>query len=229
MAGFRKCPVCGASVKLTNVQQHTKRVHSGTKVEWNLSGEEEAAVEEVRRRPRGLPRRERMLYPVVAVVVVVGIILGVIILVPPQGQVPSVAPNFILPSSDGGNVRLGDFRGSVILLDFMDPHCHNCQEETAEALTPLHRTYGGQVVFLSVDVGFIGPPSNLGDLLNFKAAYGATWTYLLDDGSVAPMYGVTGTPTTFILRPDLTVHSHYVGKSSASVLSSALDAALGGG
>lgn len=231
MAAFHKCPLCGTSVKLQNLAQHASRAHPGQRVDWNLTDAEESTAREARRRPAGLNRRERLLYPVVAVVVVVGIILGVVILAPPPSgpQGPSVAPGFTLPSSDGGNVRLADLRGSVILLDFMDTDCPRCQEETAEALTPLHGAYGARVVFLSVDVGFIGPPNSVDAVRSFKAAYGATWTYLLDDGSVAPMYGVTGTPTTFILMPDLTVHAQYRGKTSASVLSSALDAALGGG
>ncbi|MFQ5907833.1 MAG: peroxiredoxin family protein [Thermoplasmata archaeon] len=230
MAAFHRCPLCGTSVKLQNLSQHASRAHPGKKIDWDLT---EAEREAARRSPRRTPvlgRRERWLYPVGALVIVVGIILGVVILAPPpSSQGPSVAPGFTLPSSDGGNIRLGDLRGSVILLDFMDTDCHFCQEETAGVLTPLHRTYGAQVVFLSVDVGFIGPADTMDDIRNFKTVYGATWTYLLDDGSVAPMYEVTSTPTTFILMPDLTVHSHYRGSTSASVLSSALDAALGGG
>lgn len=230
MATFHKCPLCGTSVKLQNLAQHASRAHPGKKVDWGLTEDEQSAAGKARRRPTGLAPRERLLYPVVAVVIVVAIILGVVILArPPSDQGPSVAPGFTLPSSDGGNVRLGDLRGSVILLDFMDTDCHFCQEETAGVLTPLHATYGAQVVFLSVDVGFIGPPDDMDDIRNFKAVYGASWTYLLDDGSVAPMYGISSTPTTFILMPDLSVHAQYRGSSSASVLSSALDAALGGG
>jgi cytochrome oxidase Cu insertion factor (SCO1/SenC/PrrC family) len=174
-------------------------------------------------------RRERLLYPIVGIVVVIAIVLGVVILAPPQPAGPQVAPNFTLTSSDGERVRLWDLQGSVILLDFMDTDCSHCQQETPAVLRPLHAAYGDRVVFLSVDVGFIGPPDDFDDIRSFKTNFGASWTYVLDDGSVAPKYSVSSTPTTYILRGNLSVHSHFVGSSALSTLSSALDAALGGG
>lgn len=230
MAGFRKCPLCGASVRLTNLDQHARRAHPGEKVGWKLTAEEQSAVDEGRRPPARLGRRERLLYPVLGIAVVVGIVLGAVIFAPPhQPPGPDVAPNFTLSSSEGETVRLWDFRGSLVLLDFMDTHCSHCQQETLEVLRPLYGAYGDRVVFLSVDVGFIGPPDDFADIRSFKAAYGAAWTYLLDDGTVAPEYAVTSTPTTFILREDLTVHSRFVGSTSYDVLSSAVEAALGRG
>ncbi|MFQ5838872.1 MAG: TlpA family protein disulfide reductase, partial [Thermoplasmata archaeon] len=192
------------------------------------SEEERAVIETRRRRKPALPRRESLLYPVVAVVIVVVLVLVVVYNPGQQSHEPTTAPDFTLTSSDGEQVHLADYRGNVILLDFMDTDCHFCQEETAEVLVPLHAAYGSRVVFISVDVGFVGDSDTFGDIITFKAFYGATWTYVLDDGTVAQKYGVTGTPTTFLLKKDLTVHSTFRGMTDYDTLSASLDAALGG-
>ncbi len=230
MARFKRCPVCGASVKVENLDRHVARAHPGQRVDFALTEEEEAVKLRRRRRP-SLRSTERLLYPVVAVVIVVAVVLGVVLfLSSPPGSPPGTqASDFVLPSDEGGSVHLADFRGGVVLLDFMDTDCGFCQSETANVLVPLHETYSDRVTFLSVDVGTIVPPADtMGDILTFKSVYGATWTYVLDDGTVAPKYGVSVTPWTFVLNSDLTIHSSFRGSTPYTSLSDALDAALGG-
>lgn len=228
VATFKPCPVCGASVKVENLKRHAARAHPGRKVDFELTEEEEAAVQAARpRRPR-LGGRQKLLYPLAALAVVVVLVVAAFVALSPPAGPEGVAPDFVLQSDDGGSVHLADLQGRVVLLDFMDVDCSHCRSETANVLVPLHAQYGGQVTFLSVNVGFVGGPDTLADILAFKAAYGATWTYLLDDGSVAgPSYGVQGTPTTFILGRDLTIQgAPFVGETPYETLAAALQAAL---
>jgi cytochrome c biogenesis protein CcmG/thiol:disulfide interchange protein DsbE len=48
-------------------------------------------------------------------------------LTPAQDRAP--APDFVLPDASGRPVRLSDFRGKVVLLDFWATWCHGCQIE----------------------------------------------------------------------------------------------------
>jgi peroxiredoxin len=229
MARFKRCPLCRASVKLENLERHARRAHPGRKVDFGLREDERDALEAAARRRPTFRRTERLLYPVLAVLVVVAILVVVVVYTPPHGShEEGTAPDFALTSSDGRVVRLSDYRGQPILLDFMDTDCHFCQEETSTVLVPLHASYGDRVVFLSVDVSFVGPPDTFEDIKEFKAVYGATWTYVLDDGTVARKYGVTGTPTTFILDSDLRITSTFRGMTDYGSLSTALEAVAGG-
>lgn len=97
-----------------------------------------------------------------------------------------------------------------------------------DVLVPLQEAYGNRIVFISVDVGFIGEDDTMLDIISFKAIYGATWTYVLDDGTVAPKYGVTATPMTFVLNADLTIRASFKGLTEYDTLSAALEEALGG-
>ncbi len=204
------------------------RVHPGQKLDFQLSDEERAAITERRLRKPSFRQTERLLYPIVAVIVVVIAILAVIAFYPaPQSHQPSTAPNFVLPSSDGGSLRLLDHSGKVILLDFMDPDCPSCQTETLTVLLPLYAAYGDRVVFISVDTGIVGPDT-MEDIFDFKEFYGAMWTYVLDDGTVHQKYGVDATPYTFIINKDMTIRKSFRGETDYGTLASTLDAALEG-
>lgn len=229
MTRFKRCPLCGASVKLENLKSHARRAHPGRKVDFGLSDEERASLQ-VRRRPSPIGRRERLLYPVLGSLVLAAIILLVVAYTPPHtSHEEGIAPDFALTSSDGSFVRLSDYRGRPVLLDFMDTDCRFCQEETATVLVPLYEVYGDEVVFISIDVGFVGLPDDFQDIRTFKAQYGARWVYLLDeDGSVARKYRVTGTPTTFILDSNHRITSTFRGLTGYAMLDDALKAVAGG-
>jgi len=49
---------------------------------------------------------------------------------PPAAQTNRPAPDFALPSIDGRTVRLSDYRGKVVLLNFWYTGCEPCREET---------------------------------------------------------------------------------------------------
>jgi len=120
----------------------------------------------------------------------------------------NLAPDFtlptVLPNSAtrlGPPVTLSSFRGKVVLLEFMEPWCPHCQN-VAPMLEELHNKYGDKVVFLSVAGPWQGATAD--DTASFMNKYGTTWTYVYDSsGSVmSTMYGVTSTPTFFIIGKD---------------------------
>jgi thiol-disulfide isomerase/thioredoxin len=65
------------------------------------------------------------------------------------------APKFALKDGSGKTVRLKDYRGRVVLLDFWATWCHGCKEEIPW-FSDFQRTYGAKgfaVVGVSLDEG----------------------------------------------------------------------------
>ncbi|UCG39226.1 MAG: TlpA family protein disulfide reductase [bacterium] len=53
------------------------------------------------------------------------------------------APDFVLPAVDGAMVKLSDYSGKVILVDFWATWCPPCQE-MIPVLSRIHRDYAGK-------------------------------------------------------------------------------------
>ncbi|HUK51246.1 MAG TPA: TlpA disulfide reductase family protein [Terriglobales bacterium] len=142
-----------------------------------------------------------------------------------------LAPDFTLPvvNGNGQTLTLSSLRGKVILLEFMEPWCPHCQRMT-QILDPLWARYGGNnsnVVFISVAGPWDGATQN--DAANFITQYGSTWTYLYDgSGTIMSSYGVSSTPTFFIIGKDGSITSPpLVGEQTTDTLVGAIQAAGG--
>lgn len=62
----------------------------------------------------------------------------------------TTAPDFALPSLDGKTVKLSDFRGKIVVIDFWASWCSDCRKD-APAVVEMHREYKDKgVVFLGV-------------------------------------------------------------------------------
>ena len=200
----KKCPVCGTPVKVENLERHVKNQHPHTDVaaETLVTKEERRDVERktsVRRRQKVTSGGIRI---VAVTVVIVAIVLLLIVFVPFRGSIGigDTAPDFAMSTTSGGEVRLSNLRGTVVFLEFMDVDCEFCIAEAQDVLPQLYRDYQSRGVrFLSIDVNFVGQADNAQRINQFKAKYGTPWDYMLDTGRTTAAYGVSGTPTTFIL------------------------------
>jgi len=140
-----------------------------------------------------------------------------------------LAPDFTLPivgpgGETGQTLTLSAFKGKVVLLEFMEPWCPHCQSE-APVLAQLYAQYGKQnVVFVSVAGPWNGATAS--DAASFITQYGSSWTYVYDSsGTIFSEYGVNSTPTFYIIAPNGSVSTTFIGDQSADTLSGALAAA----
>lgn len=102
------------------------------------------------------------------------------------------APDFAFENLDGKLMRLSDFRGKPVLLNFWATWCPPCRKEIPE-LQLFHEQYGDRIVLLGIDWG-----ENVEDVRNFLKRYGATYINLMDkDGKFFVSYQLTGLPTSY--------------------------------
>ncbi len=109
------------------------------------------------------------------------------------------APDFVLRDADGKEVRLSDFKGQYVLLDFWASWCPPCRAEHP-LLKKMHQQLAGKMVFLGLSMD-----ASSAAWKKAVAVDGLTWQQLNDprstNGSVADSYGVKSLPFNCIVDP----------------------------
>lgn len=115
----------------------------------------------------------------------------------PFPQVGFASPDFELSAMDGSKVKLSDFRGKVVFLNFWASWCPPCRAEMP-AIQKFTSAYPPeQVAILSVNAT---NQDNLKDVQTFIAEYGLTFPVLLDiDGNVNRIYQIQALPSSFFI------------------------------
>jgi len=97
-----------------------------------------------------------------------------------------IAPEFALPAIDGKILKSSYLKGSVVLLEFFQTECVNCQL-VAPKLEILHLKYQAQG-FSVVGVSFDKPNATVAErsqtVERFVKRYGLTYPVLLGDGAI---------------------------------------------
>jgi thiol-disulfide isomerase/thioredoxin len=112
------------------------------------------------------------------------------------------APDFTVKTVDGATLRLADYRGKYVLLDFWATWCGPCVRETPN-LKAVFDAYGTNGNFAMISLSLDKTP----DLpATYARTNGLNWAQgFLGDWSEATLparYGVEGIPTIFLLGPD---------------------------
>lgn len=104
------------------------------------------------------------------------------------------APEFTLLDTDGKAVRLADFRGKVVLLNFWATWCAPCRQEFPE-LVKTYRNGGGQVVVIGINM-----QENREQVREFADEYGADFPILIDPkAEAAEAYRLLGLPSSYFI------------------------------
>ena len=106
------------------------------------------------------------------------------------------APNFSLPDWQNHWIKLSDFRGKVIVLEFMQTRCPYCHA-SAPILEELYQKYNDQgLVVISVS----HDPNKEKDIEPFVNQYGLTYPILIGDLGIAVRYiGITPKNSSFAI------------------------------
>ncbi len=105
------------------------------------------------------------------------------------------APDFALKDLNGQEVKLRDFRGKIVFLNFWTTWCPPCRLEMP-SMEVLHSEFKNrEFIMLAVNLG-----ENTERVRAFTEHARLTFPILLDaDGSVGLLYGVRLLPTTYLI------------------------------
>jgi len=113
------------------------------------------------------------------------------------------APDFALPAADGTTVKLSDFKGKRVVLEWFNPECPFVKwaHDTGPLKDLAGRTTATGVVWLAINSGAPGKQGH-GAETNTQAAkqWNMTHPVLLDEtGAVGHAYAATNTPHMYIV------------------------------
>lgn len=136
------------------------------------------------------------------------------------------APDFeLIEATSGDLIRLRDYRGKVILLDFFATWCGACGDTIDKDLVPLYEQYGDQIMILSVDIR--DPDLTNTDLQTFAEEHDMGWPILMGSSSnVAESYKIQVLPTIYIVDKDGVIKYFHLGSPGTEVLKSEIDSLL---
>ena len=128
-------------------------------------------------------------------------------------------PDMVLQQVGGGEWRLGDFRGKVVLVNLWATWCGPCLEEVpglvqvAESMGPK----GLAVMGLSLDAGG-ATAENLGKIGRYVQRYGVKYPITFPEAGSQMEFGVDGIPTSILVDREGRVAKLYVGAVGHEVL-----------
>jgi peroxiredoxin len=123
--------------------------------------------------------------------------------VAPEARRP--APDFTLPAPDGGEVRLADYQGKIILVNFWGSWCGPCVHEIPELQAAHEQLRDQGLVVIGVnlfdnEVDKDGQKRTAEDIRQFVETLGVTYPIALDvRGEVSRAYRVYPIPTSFFI------------------------------
>jgi len=121
---------------------------------------------------------------------------------PKTMKVGDDAPLFEVASLDGAPVKLADFRGQYVLLDFWATWCGPCIGETPNLVEVFER-FGSDERFAMIGLSL---DNAVDEPRDYTSKNGMNWTQLFlgewSTTTVPESYGVEGIPTIMLLGPD---------------------------
>jgi thiol-disulfide isomerase/thioredoxin len=123
------------------------------------------------------------------------------------------APEFELMSLEGSPLKLSQFRGQAVALNYWATWCGPCKEEMP-LLQRRYEKYSPDLVVLGVDAG--EDP----DLVSrFVDDLELTFPILMDiDYEVESLFGITAYPTTVFIDSDGIIQARHIGQLDARLL-----------
>ena len=121
-----------------------------------------------------------------------------------SGYVPeenASAADFSLTTTDNTVVRLSDYKGKVVFLNFWATWCPPCRMELPSMEKLYAKLKNQPFVILAVNVDESDPEN----VKTFAKSMNLTFPVLIDDGNVSKLYNVNAIPTSFIIRKDGTI------------------------
>ncbi|MGB2705255.1 MAG: TlpA disulfide reductase family protein [Candidatus Omnitrophota bacterium] len=117
------------------------------------------------------------------------------------------ARDFELNDINDNEVKLSDYSGKVIILNFFATWCPPCRVEMPD-FNRIQKKYAKDVKVIAVNVG----RESAQKLRGFARSNNLEFSIVMDDGAVARLYGpIPGIPVTVIIDRNFNIARRYVG------------------
>ena len=131
------------------------------------------------------------------------------------------APDFTVFDREGNPVKLSDFVGKPVVLNFWASWCGPCKREMPE-FQKAYEKYGENVAFLVVNLTD-GQSETVETASGYIESCGYTFPVYYDtSGEAAYTYGIYSIPTTFFIHADGTVEGYISGATDLETLEMAM-------
>jgi thiol-disulfide isomerase/thioredoxin len=140
-------------------------------------------------------------------------------------KVGDVVPDFVVPTLDDRKLRLADFRGKVVLLEFWATWCGPCVAQT-QRLKQIYQRFGSDPRFAMISLSLDPRPD---DPIQYVARHAIAWHegFLGDwhQAKVAHDYHVEGIPSFWLIGTDgkLLAEPKFSGEDLSAKIEKALD------
>ncbi len=121
---------------------------------------------------------------------------------PPVAELHRPAPAIALPALDGSTIRLEDYRGKVVLVNFWGTWCEPCKDETPALQAAYQKLRNQGLVIIGVDLRDQerGGAEGVADVRSFAERYGLTYPIALDvSGEAARAFQIYPIPTSYFI------------------------------
>ena len=148
-------------------------------------------------------------------------------IVPAETQeATNAAPDFTVYDIDGNGVKLSDFRGKPVILNFWASWCGPCKAEMPD-LEAAFQTYGSDIQFVTVNLTD-GSNETVDSASSYIAQQGYTFPVYYDtDIDAAMKYGVSAVPVSYFIDAEGRFVAWAQGAMDADMLQQGMDMVLG--
>lgn len=129
--------------------------------------------------------------------------------VPAAQKTSAFAPNFTSPTTDGKQLKLSDYKGKVVIIDFWATWCPPCRKGIPD-LIELKKKYGSkgfEVIGVSVDT------DTKDEVIPFVKENGINYPVVYDvNRNISNLYGgIEAIPSTFVIDKKGKIVANYQG------------------
>lgn len=118
------------------------------------------------------------------------------------------APDFTLKSFEGKTVKLSDYKGKVVIIDFWATWCPPCRKGIPDLIS-IQNDFKEDVVIIGIS---LDGEKTIKDVPGFVKSYGINYPIVYGDEKVVAAYGgIEGIPTAFVIDKKGNVVDKHVG------------------
>ncbi|MCG6913640.1 TlpA family protein disulfide reductase [bacterium BMS3Abin03] len=134
------------------------------------------------------------------------------------------APDFTLYDVDSNQVKLSDYSGKVVILDFWATWCPPCRRGIPDLIS-IQSEYKDNLVVIGIS---LDDETTQGDIPSFMKSFGINYPIVFGTMDVVTAYGnIEAIPTSFIIDQSGNIIKSYMGLVPKNIIKNEIDSLLG--